>query len=183
MVIYHYKQKHASEWGKPTPSNSSLLVLHHFCFHKTWFDKKKPWSPVAVFLNSVFVTVWYIIQQPFTSSEGRLLVTLTCCSSPGVNSLAGRFSSWNARSSNFALLPLDSSPCACPLVLTADSSWWRNVVCFCPSTTIEWWLTGEEGDTHTEGEVPSMLMGLVWRDREEFPFVGVSEAASNTWSR
>lgn len=35
----------------------------------------------------------------------------------------------------------------------------------------------------TEGEFPSMLIGLVFSDGEEVPLVGVSEAASKTWSK
>lgn len=122
-------------------------------------------------------------RQPFTSSEGRLLVTRTCCSSPGVKSLAGRFSSWNGRSSNFGPLCSDSSLWRCPLVRTAASSWWTNALCLCPSTAITWGSTGEDADTETEGAVPSMRIALMCSDGEAFPLVGVSEAASNTWSR
>lgn len=107
---------------------------------------------------------------------GLLLVTRTCCSSPGENSFAGRLSSWKDLSSNFAPLQAESSLCACPLDLLASSRV-RNVVARCPWTTTAGWPSGAE-DTQTEGALPSMQIDLVCSGTD-----GLPEAASKTWSK
>lgn len=122
------------------------------------------------------------VAVPLTSSVGRRRVTLTCCcSSPGVNSFAGRFSSWNALNSN-----LGPSPNTCPLVRAEGSPCWTTVVCRWPSTTTTaavHSVRGGEADTQTEGEFPLTVMGLLRWKGTASPLVGISEAASRTWSR
>lgn len=121
------------------------------------------------------------VAVPLTSSVGRRRVTLTtCCSSPGVNSFDGRFSSWNALSSNLGPLP---SPDMWPLVLATGSPCWTTVVCRWPSTTTAAAgvaVAGGEAVTQTEGKFPLTVMGLLRWKGEAFPLVGISEAASRT---